>query len=128
VKKLPIQFKQKAVAVGEAALGEVAPIIFRGVIRGWLEGKAAKDFYDFTKRHTGGNWLEELVPVRAQHRIQALAKGGTEWLTVKWFLESVIDEHPDIVSLIVSSVEVKTELERQLANIKAGLGSLEGAK
>ena len=115
---MPIQFKQK---VATAALGEVAPIIFRGVIRGWLEGKTAKDFYDFTKKHVGGNWFEELVPVRTLHRIQALAKGGLEWLTMEWFLESVIDEHPDIASLIVSSVEVKTELEKQLANIKAGL-------
>ena len=121
MKKLPIQFRQKAAAIGKAAQGEVAPIIFRGVIRGWLEGKTAKNFYDFTKKHTGGNWLEELVPVRARPRIQALAKGGVEWLTVEWFLEAVVDEHPDIASLIVSSGEVKTELETQLANIKAGL-------
>lgn len=127
MKGLPTQFKQKAVAVGEAAIGEVAPIIFRGVILGWLEGKTAKDFYDFTKQHVGQNWLEELVPVRVRHRIQALAKGGVEWLTGEWFLESVIGEHPDVASLIVSSAEVKTELERQLANIKAGLRQPEGA-
>lgn len=119
---MPIQFKQKVAAVGEAAISEVAPIIFRGVVCGWLEGKTAKDFYLFLKQHVGQDWLEELVPLRARARIQAFSKGGVDWLTVEWFLKAVVDEHPDIASLVVSSPEVKTELEKQLGNIKAGLG------
>lgn len=117
--KILQQFKQKSVAVGEAAISEVAPVIFRGVIAGWLEGKTAEDFYKFIKAHVGQNWLIELVPPRAQGRIHTFAKGGVDWLTIEWFLQAIIGEHPDIASLIASSPEVKAELEKQLENIQA---------
>lgn len=118
---LPQQFKQKATAVGETALSEVAPRLFRGVISGWLEGKTAEHFYKFVKDHAGQNWITEMVPPRAQGRIHAFAKSGMDWLTVEWFLGAIIKEHPDIASLIASSPEVKAELEKQLENIQAGL-------
>lgn len=114
---LPQQFKQKATAVGEAAISEVAPRVFRGVIAGWLEGKTAGDFYKFAKAHAGQNWIAEMVPLRAQGRIHAFAK-DVDWLTIEWFLEAIINEHPDIASLIASSPEVKAELEKQLENIR----------
>jgi len=115
---LPQQFKQKATVVGEAVISEVAPAIFRGVIAGWLEGKTAEDFYKFVKAHAGQNWLNELVPPAAQIKINALAKRDIDWLTIEWFLEAIIKEHPDIASLIASSPEVKAELEKQLENIR----------
>jgi len=118
---LPQQFKQKATAVGEAAISEVAPAIFRGVIAGWLEGKTAEDFYKFVKAHAGQNWVIELVPPKAQGRIHAFAKGDLAWLTIEWLIESLISEHPDIASLIASSEYVKSELETQLSNIRDGL-------
>ena len=119
---LPQQFKQKATAVGQAAVSELAPAIFRGVLSGWLEGKTAEDFYKFVKSHAGQNWATELVPPAAQGRIHAFAKGGMDWLTTEWFLDAIINEHPDIASLIASSPEVKAELENQLQNIKASFG------
>lgn len=117
---LPPQFKRKATAVGEAAISEVAPIIFRGVVLGWLEKKSAAEFYEFLERHKGQNWLDDLVPPRVRGRIQAFSKGGMGWLTLEWFVETVC-EHPDIVSLIASSEEVRAELETQISNIRDGL-------
>ena len=115
---MSIQFKQK---VATAALGEIAPIIFRGVVNGWLENKTGKNFFDFLKHHVGQNWLNDLVPPRAQMRIRALIKNGLEWLTMEWFVKSIAREHPDIVSLIASSEYVRTELEAQISNIRDGL-------
>jgi len=69
----------------------------------------------------GQNWLDDLVPPSALARVQSFSKSGVEWLTVPWFVDSISSEHPDIVSLIASSEEVRAELEKQLDNIKSGL-------
>jgi len=108
-------------AFGNSAVGEVAPRVFSGVLSGWLEGKTAKDFYLFLKQHVDRNWLSDLVPPRALARVKAFSKGGVAWLTIPWFVDSISSEHPDIVSLIASSEEVRAELEKQLDNIKSGL-------
>ena len=115
--------KQKTAGIKDAVISEwLVPGFIAGIIDNWLEGKTAKQFYGFVIAHKGQHWLLELAPELDVNKAKGVVKNPS-WLTIDWFVKVTKDEHPDISGLILTSPEVKEEIERQLELIRLELSS-----
>lgn len=78
----------------------------------------AKEFYHKVKEIEGRSLLGYLDP-GSQAKLRGMVPEELDWLDIEWFVKAIAAEHPDIVSLILSSNYVRKEIERQINSFQA---------
>lgn len=104
-----------------AVAKEFFPETLSGFLNEYLVGMTARDFYYKVKEAEGKGLLGYLDP-GSQQRLKSLVPEDLSWLDLKWLVEHIYEEHPDITSLIFSSTYVRNELERQINILKKECG------